>query len=75
MDGVVYVNLIIYGQGFMVVGNGFVCYVGLGMIVNVSGLVEGSIYQFIFYEYGGISFFLVFGIILVVGSFIILGFF
>ena len=68
-DGVAYANSITYGQGFTAVGNGFVCYVGSGTIANVSGLAEGSTYQFTLYEYGGTSSSPAFGTTPVVGSF------
>ena len=68
-DGVAYANSITYGQGFTAVGNGFVCYVGSGTIANVSGLAEGSTYQFTLYEYGGTSSSPAFGATPVVGSF------
>ncbi|NRB47004.1 MAG: T9SS type A sorting domain-containing protein [Saprospiraceae bacterium] len=68
-DGVAYANSITYGQGFTAVGNGFVCYVGSGTIANVSGLAEGSTYQFTLYEYGGTSSSPAFGAIPAVESF------
>lgn len=68
-DGVAYANSTIYGQGATAVGNGFVCYVGAGTVTNVSGLAEGSTYQFTLYEYGGTSSSPAFGTTPVVGSF------
>ncbi|MBX2872620.1 MAG: T9SS type A sorting domain-containing protein [Saprospiraceae bacterium] len=68
-DGTTYASSTTYGQGVTAVGNGFVCYVGTGTVSTVSGLAEGSTYQFTLYEYGGTSSSPAFGTTPVVGSF------
>lgn len=68
-DGVAYYSTNTYGSAAAALGNGFVCYFSSGTTATVSGLEEGSTYQFTLYEYGGPATSAAFGLTPTIGSF------